>query len=59
MKNATRTAFCFLLAICVGMLAVPFSARAAGTPYIEENGISPWRAKSFGGLRGGAAFADL
>ncbi len=42
MKNKIRTALGLVLAICVSMLAVAFPASAAGAPYIEENGISPW-----------------
>ena len=42
MKIKKSTAFGILLAICVNLLAAPFSAHAAETPYITENGISPW-----------------
>jgi poly-gamma-glutamate synthesis protein (capsule biosynthesis protein) len=42
MKIKKRAAFGILLAACVGLLAVPISARAVETPYITEKGISPW-----------------
>ncbi len=42
MKNKKRPAFTLLMAICVSLLAVSFSARAAETSYIKEKTISPW-----------------
>jgi poly-gamma-glutamate synthesis protein (capsule biosynthesis protein) len=42
MNIKKKAGFSLLLAICAGLLVVPFSARAAGTPYITEKNISAW-----------------
>lgn len=42
MKIIKRTALGLLTAICAGLLTGSLTASAAETPYITENGISPW-----------------
>ncbi len=42
MKIKKKAAFGLVLAICANLLVFPFSAHAAQTPYITENGISSW-----------------